>query len=616
MKYITFICHKSYHIRFVLMIMCLFSARGITAQDDDYLKKLDSLVHAYSQKGHWDSAIALSHKLLNIKPFEPSYLHNIACFYACKKNEDSSFFYLNRLADTLPHTLILSDPDFYPFLESSKWVSLETKYFNSARIKKIVNDTTLARELLRMKARDQAYYKELEMEESKPKPDKTKIKNLWSKKQKLNQDNLELLKQIVDTKGWPGFSNVGYGISNAAFLVVQHSDYNTMRKYYHCIKTACETGEGDCASQAMLYDRIRTMEGKPQRYGSQVRLNEKNRKYDLYPLEDTLNVNDYREYMGLGPLEDYLKHWDITLNIPKRKDPMAYVDSVIYYKDSGNDPKFPFSHGVASSDLNNIIPLEPDKIVGKNNNWALVMPIGSSIILQFVDNQIVNYPYQPDLFIKEEGASGDKAIVYVSSDGVRFDSLGITVGGRTSALDLEQIGYTLPVRYVKLLSLNNNGTLPGFDLVHVKGTPLSSVPASFTQKDIDLYVQRALKEEIFAVPPSKQEVIDAKDIHFASGKYFLSDTAKQILQNVIKKMNDDPKCKIELSGHTDDKGNKLANEELSLRRSLEVADYLMSNGISQRRIFTYGYSDSKPKEENVTDKNRSANRRVEIVFFY
>ena len=47
----------------------------------------------------------------------------------------------------------------------------------------------------------------------------------------------------------------------------------------------------------------------------------------------------------------------------------------------------------------------------------------------------------------------------------------------------------------------------------------------------------------------------------------------------------------------------------------------LSRRVPRRRlcedgIFTYGYSASKPKEENLTDKNRSANRRVEVVFFY
>lgn len=603
-------------LRWRLILLSLFHFHISFAQQNDVLKEIDSLAQVHATKGQWDSALNYMHKLRQIKPFEPSHLHNLACFHACKGNRDSAFFYLNTLADTLPFMLVLSDPDFYSLIESPKWTQLENKYFNSGRIKNIVKDTALARLLLRIKVKDQAYYSDIEIEESKTKPDKAKIKNLWSKKQSLNTENLSLLDKIVETKGWPGFSNVGYGMASAAFLVVQHSDYNTMRKYYHLVKTACETGEGDCAAQALLYDRIRTLEGKPQRYGSQVRFNEKIKKYELFPLEDTLNVNDYREYMGLGLLEDYIKHWNIDLKIPKRKDPLAYIDSVVYYYESGNDSRFPFPHGVSSVDLNKIIPLEPSKIVGKNNEWALVMPLGSYIVLQYIDNQIVDYPYQPDIFVKEEGASGDKAIVYVSHDGVRFDSLGVTVGGRTSTLDLNAIKYDMPVRFIKLVSLNNNGSLPGFDLVHVKGTPLSSVPASFTKKEIDNYLRLASKEEIFAEPPSQQEIIDTKDILFASGKYTLTDTAKRFLQSVVKRLNDDPKCKIELSGHTDDVGNKIANEELSLRRALEVADYLMSQGISQRRIFTYGYSAEKPKEENTSDTNRRMNRRVELVFFY
>ena len=594
----------------------LFLVPTSFAQQKNVLQEIDSMSHVFAKRGQWDSALLCTYKLRAVQPFEPSHLHNVACYHARKGNSDSALHYLSILADTLPHSLILSDPDFYTLLEYPQWSTLEDKYFNSKRIRNMVRDTSMARILLRMLVIDQAYYSDIEIEESNPKPDKTKIKSLWSKKQSSNKENLSILDKLVEVKGWPGMSSVGYRFADAAFLVVQHSDYNTMRKYYHHIKTACETGESGCAAQALLYDRIRTIEGKPQRYGSQVRLNEKTKKYELFPLEDTLNVNDYREYMGLGLLEDYVKNWDIELKIPKRKDPMAYIDSVVHYYDSGNDSKFPFPHGVSSSDLNKIIPLEPSKVVGKNNEWALVMPLGSAIVLKFVDNQIVNYPYQPDIFVKEEGASGDKAIVFVSHDGVHFDSLGITVGGRTSTLDLETINYTLPVRFVKLVSLNNNGSLPGFDLIHVKGTPLSSVPTSFSKKDIESYLRQAAKEEIIALPPAKQEVIDTKDILFASGKYVLTDKSKEILNSIVKKLTDDPKCKIELSGHTDDVGNKIANEELSLRRALEVADYLIAQGIDQQRIFTYGYSDDKPRETNANDQNRRLNRRVELVFFY
>lgn len=49
-------------------------------------------------------------------------------------------------------------------------------------------------------------------------------------------------------------------------------------------------------------------EGKPQIYGSQI----KNGK--LYKLENPKTVNERRKEMGMEPIEDYLKYFNIQFN--------------------------------------------------------------------------------------------------------------------------------------------------------------------------------------------------------------------------------------------------------------------------------------------------------------
>lgn len=595
---------------FFLLIFCLIGLRCI-AQSNNSLHEMHATVERYTDQGQWDSAMNILFKLKEEKPFDASTFHYIACIYAIKGKEDSAFHYLYRVADTVPHLLNLSDPDFYPFIESPRWAALEDRYFRAGRIKKMVKDTAYARKLLRMTIKDQAYYQEIRREETQLKPQKEKIKALWRKKEILNAQNLQTLEQMVQAKGWPLFSTVGPSLSGAAFLVVQHSDYRTMKKYYRSIKTACETGEGNCGSMALLYDRIRILENKPQRYGSQVHFDEKTKSYQLYPLEDTAQVNDFREYMGLGLLEEYLSSWKIELTIPKRKNPLAYADSVVFYHDSGQDPKYPYPHGAEVWNNSEMMALDPNVVKGKNNKAVLVMPVGSTIILKFIDNQIVNYPYQPDIFIKEEGASGDRAITYVSHDGIKFDSLGITIGGRTSALDLEAIDYKQSVKFIKLVSLDNNGSLPGFDLMHVKGTPLSSVPAKYTQKDIEQYLEQARVEEILSAP---SQLSDLKSIYFESGKYFIADSVKPYLQTIILYLKKELKIKIELSGYTDDVGSAQANETLALRRARAVSNYLIAGGISKERILARGIPYLETNQNYDSEKNRALQRKVTMQY--
>jgi outer membrane protein OmpA-like peptidoglycan-associated protein len=155
--------------------------------------------------------------------------------------------------------------------------------------------------------------------------------------------------------------------------------------------------------------------------------------------------------------------------------------------------------------------------------------------------------------------------------------------------------------------------LPGFDLVHVKGTPMSSVPASYTQKQIVQYLLNALKEESIAAPKGSNQLVDLNDILFDSGKHSLSDSAKTYLGKIATNLKNDSNYIIELNGHTDDIGNLHDNEKLSMLRANEVANYLKAQGIKKNLIRTNGYSCKKPIDKNNNDKARRINRRVELT---
>jgi outer membrane protein OmpA-like peptidoglycan-associated protein len=73
------------------------------------------------------------------------------------------------------------------------------------------------------------------------------------------------------------------------------------------------------------------------------------------------------------------------------------------------------------------------------------------------------------------------------------------------------------------------------------------------------------------------------------------------------------KTVIEVAGHTDNVGSDTYNHQLSERRSLSVADYLSSSGVSRARMVTIGAGESHPVASNDTDAGRAQNRRVEIT---
>ena len=70
--------------------------------------------------------------------------------------------------------------------------------------------------------------------------------------------------------------------------------------------------------------------------------------------------------------------------------------------------------------------------------------------------------------------------------------------------------------------------------------------------------------------------------------------------------------KIELSGHTDNKGSATYNLKLSESRAKSVVDFLISTGIEKTRLTFKGYGFLKPISSNETEEGRQQNRRTEF----
>jgi hypothetical protein len=67
------------------------------------------------------------------------------------------------------------------------------------------------------------------------------------------------------------------------------------------LREAVARGDVPAVEAAMLEDRIRGFEGRPQQYGTQFDWNE-NSELVPFPIEDEANVDGRRRSVGLGPL--------------------------------------------------------------------------------------------------------------------------------------------------------------------------------------------------------------------------------------------------------------------------------------------------------------------------
>ena len=103
------------------------------------------------------------------------------------------------------------------------------------------------------------------------------------------------------------------------------------------------------------------------------------------------------------------------------------------------------------------------------------------------------------------------------------------------------------------------------------------------------------------------------EILFGFDSSTISADAQDNLDKLVTILNKYPDTDIVVQGHTDDIGTNRYNQNLSEKRSIAVADYLITEGITPERLTAVGFGESSPKYENTTEQGRDKNRRVEFV---
>jgi outer membrane protein OmpA-like peptidoglycan-associated protein len=107
--------------------------------------------------------------------------------------------------------------------------------------------------------------------------------------------------------------------------------------------------------------------------------------------------------------------------------------------------------------------------------------------------------------------------------------------------------------------------------------------------------------------------VNLKNVLFVQTKTELLPESYDELDLVVSFLKNNPNVKIELSGHTDNRGVHSDNVRLSQERVNAVKRYLVSKGVDGKRVTGKGYGGTKPIASNDTEENRQMNRRVEFT---
>lgn len=101
----------------------------------------------------------------------------------------------------------------------------------------------------------------------------------------------------------------------AVFLVIQHGDSLMRATYLPMMREAVKVGAARPEDLALVEDRLLTEQGKPQIYGSQVRVDSTG-KAKFFPIADEAHVDERRASVGLEPLESYARYFGIDYHPP------------------------------------------------------------------------------------------------------------------------------------------------------------------------------------------------------------------------------------------------------------------------------------------------------------
>lgn len=113
-------------------------------------------------------------------------------------------------------------------------------------------------------------------------------------------------------------------------------------------------------------------------------------------------------------------------------------------------------------------------------------------------------------------------------------------------------------------------------------------------------------ENISRVQPG----VELRDVNFAFDKYDLSELAQSILQRNAEWLRNNSDKRVQIEGHTDERGTVEYNMALGERRARAVYDFMRSLGIEAARMSTISYGEELPLDPRSNEEAWARNRRA------
>ena len=129
--------------------------------------------------------------------------------------------------------------------------------------------------------------------------------------------------------------------------------------------------------------------------------------------------------------------------------------------------------------------------------------------------------------------------------------------------------------------------------------------------------EEALKEEQLRAEgerfQSERAMFENDDILYEFDSASLSVDAQQILRRKAEWLRENPRARVIIEGHCDERGTNEYNLALGDRRAFSAKSFLVDLGIDDSRLTTVSYGEEQPIDSRTAEDAWAKNRRAHFV---